>query len=80
MEEVELRQVTHDAGDMSKQVDSWVDMLRREYGFGSLGIGISECHIYVVILPGVRLDRRDIISKVVLWTQTPKTDLPLEMM
>jgi hypothetical protein len=33
-----------------------------------------------VILPGVLLVRRHIISKFILWTLTPKTDMPLEMM
>jgi hypothetical protein len=34
----------------------------------------------VVILPGVLLVQWAIISKFVLWTLTPKTDIPLEMM
>jgi hypothetical protein len=33
-----------------------------------------------VIPPGVFLVRRDIISKHVLWTVAPKTDMPLKMM
>jgi hypothetical protein len=33
-----------------------------------------------VILPGVLLVRRDIISKFVLWTLAPKSDMSLEMM
>jgi len=68
MEEVELREVAHDTGNMSKQVESSVDMARREFGIGSLGVGIAEHSIYIVIPPGVLLVRRDIISKFVLWT------------
>jgi hypothetical protein len=34
----------------------------------------------VVIPLGVMLVRWDIISKFVLWTLSPETDIPLEMM
>jgi len=80
MEEVGLREVAHDTVNMSKHVESSVDMARREFGIGCLGVGIAERSIYVVIPPGVLLVRRDIISKFVLWTLAPKTDMPLEMM
>ena len=42
MEEVGLREVTHDTGNMSKHVESSVDMARREFGIGCLGVGIAE--------------------------------------
>jgi len=80
MEEVGLREVAHDTGNMSKHVESSVDMARREFGIGCLGVGIAECSILVVIPPGVLLVRRDILSKFVLWTLAPKTDMPLRMM
>jgi len=80
MEEVGLREVAHDKGNMSKHVESSVNMARREFGIGCLGVGIAERSIEVVIQPGVLLVRRDIISKFVLWTLAPKTDMPLEMM
>jgi hypothetical protein len=72
--------VAHDRGNMSKQVESSVNMLRRELGSGCLGFGIVGHSIYVVILPGVLVVRRDIVSKFILWTFAPKTDMPLEMM
>jgi hypothetical protein len=80
MEEVGLREVAHDIGNMSKQNDSSVSMARREFGIGCFGVGIAERSIYVVIPPVVLLVRRDIISKFVLWTLAPNTDMPLEMM
>jgi len=42
MQEVGLREVTHDTGNMSKHVESSVDMARREFGIGCLGVGIAE--------------------------------------
>jgi len=42
MEEVGLREVAHDTGNMSKQVESLVNMVRREFGIGCLGVGIAE--------------------------------------
>jgi hypothetical protein len=80
MEEVRLREVAHNTGNMSKLVESSVNMARQEFGIGCLGVGIAEHSIEVVIPPRVLLVRRDIISKFVLWTLTPKTDMPLEMM
>jgi hypothetical protein len=41
-EEVGLREITHDTGNMSKHVESSVDMARREFGIGCLGVGIAE--------------------------------------
>ena len=79
IEEVGLREVVHDTGNMSKQVESSVNMARREFGIGCLGVGIAEHSILVVIPPGVFLVRRDIISNLVLWTLAPKTDMPPEM-
>jgi len=80
MEEVGLREVAHDPRNMLKHVESSVNMARQEFGIGSLGVGIAERSILVVISPGVLLVRRDIISKFVLWTLAPGTDMSLEMM
>jgi hypothetical protein len=80
MEEVGLREVAHDTGDMLKHVESSVNMVGREFGIGCLGVGIAERLISVVIPPGVLVVRRDIISKFVLSTLAPKTDMPLKMM
>jgi hypothetical protein len=80
MEEVGLREVAHDTGNMSKHVESSVNMIRQELGIGCLGVGIAEHSRLVVIPPGLLLVSRDIISKCVLWTLSPKMDMPLEMM
>jgi hypothetical protein len=80
MEEVGLREVAHDTGNMSKHVESLLNMAPREFGIGCLGVGIAEHLMCVGIPPGVLLVRRDIILKFVLWTLVPKTDMPLEMM
>jgi hypothetical protein len=79
MEEVGLREVAHNTGNMSKHVESLVNMARRDFGISSVGVGIAERSISVVIPPGVLLVKRHIISKFVLWTLAPKTDMPLEM-
>jgi len=42
MEEVGLREVAHDTGQMSKHVECWVNMAPREFGIGCLGVGIPE--------------------------------------
>jgi hypothetical protein len=42
MEEVGLREVAHDTGNMSTHIESSVDMVRREFGIGCLGVGIAE--------------------------------------
>jgi hypothetical protein len=42
MDEVGLREVAHDTGNMSKHFESLVNMARREFGIGCLGIGIAE--------------------------------------
>jgi hypothetical protein len=42
MEEVGLREVAHDTGNMSKHVEFSVNMARREFGIGCLGVGIAE--------------------------------------
>jgi len=42
MEEIGLRDVAHDTGNMSKHVESSVDMARREFGIGCIGVGIAE--------------------------------------
>jgi hypothetical protein len=80
MEEVGLQEVAHDTQNVSKHVESSVNIAQREFGIACLGVGIAECSISVVIPPGVLLVRRDIISNFVLWTVAPKTDMSLEMM
>jgi hypothetical protein len=42
MEEVGLREVANDTGNMAKHVESSVNMARREFGIGCLGVGIAE--------------------------------------
>jgi hypothetical protein len=80
MEEVGLREIAHNTGNVSKHVGSSVKMARREFGIGYLGVGIAERSIKVVIPPGVLLVRMHIISKFVLWTLALNTDMSLEMM
>jgi hypothetical protein len=80
MQEIGHQEVAHDTGNMSKHVKFGVHMARRGFTIGCLGVGIAERFIQVVIPPEVFLVRRDIISKYVLWTVAPKTDIPLEMM
>jgi len=80
MEEVGLREVAHDTGNMSKHVQSSLGIARQEFGIGCHGVGIAERSIYPEIPPEGLLVRRDIISKFVIWTLAPNTDMPLEMM
>jgi len=42
VEEVGLREVAHDTGNMSKHVVSLVHMAQRGFGIGCLGVGIAE--------------------------------------
>jgi len=42
MEEVGLREVTRNTGNMSKHVESSVNMARQDFGIGCLGVGITE--------------------------------------
>ena len=42
IEEVGLREVAHNTGNMSNNVESWINMPRREFGIGWLGVGIAE--------------------------------------
>jgi hypothetical protein len=80
MEEVGRREVAHNTGNMSTHIQSSVNMERREFRIGCVGVGIAECSIKVVIPAGVLLVRRQIISKLVLWTLAPTTDMPLKTM
>ena len=41
MEEVGLREVAHDTGNMSKRVESSVNMAKRQFCIGSLGVVIA---------------------------------------
>jgi hypothetical protein len=80
MEEVELREVTDDTGNVSKQFESSVILEPRDFGIDCLAVGITEHSIQVVIPAGVSLVRTDIITKFVLWKVAPKTNMPVEMM
>jgi len=42
MEKVGLRDVAHNTGIMLKDIESWVNMARREFGMGCVGVGIAE--------------------------------------
>ena len=42
MQEVGLREVAHDAGNMSKHIEYSVNMASQEFGIGCLGVGIAE--------------------------------------
>jgi hypothetical protein len=55
-------------------------MAQRAIIFGHLGVGIVERSQQVVILPGVFLVRKNIITKFGLCTLAPKTDIMLKMM
>jgi hypothetical protein len=45
MEEVVHREVAEDTGNMSKPIESSVNMVPREFGIGCLGVRIAECSI-----------------------------------
>jgi hypothetical protein len=79
MEEVGLGEVVYDTANRSNHVDSAVKMAPQDFGIDCLGVGIADNSLQVVIPPGALLVRSDIISKFVLWTLVPKTDMPLEM-
>jgi hypothetical protein len=55
-------------------------MARREFGIGCLGVGITERSIYFVIPLEVLLVRIHIISKFILWTLAPKTNMVPKIM
>jgi hypothetical protein len=42
MEKVRLREVAHNTGNMLKNIESSVDMARRQFGIGFLSVGIAE--------------------------------------
>jgi len=42
MEEVGLQEIAHNTGNMSKHIESSVNMARREFGIRCLGVGIVE--------------------------------------
>jgi len=42
MEEIRLREGTHNTGNMSKNFESSVNLAQREFGIGCLGVGIDE--------------------------------------
>jgi hypothetical protein len=80
MEEVGLREVAHKTGNVSKHVESTVNIARREFSIIFIGFGITERSMQVVIPPVVLLVRMQIISQFILWTLTPQTNMSLEMM
>jgi hypothetical protein len=80
MEEVGLQEVAHDTQNMSKHVESSVNIAQCEFGIACLGVGIAEFSRSVVIPPGVLLARRDVISNFVLGTVALKTAMSLDMM
>jgi hypothetical protein len=80
MEEIGIREVAHETGDMSKHTESLVDMVRQEFHIGCLSIGFAECSIRAVVPSGVLLVRRDILFKFVLWTLAPNTQMSLTVM
>jgi len=47
MEEVGLREVAHNTRQMSKQVESTVNIAQPQFGIGCLGVGIADCSIHV---------------------------------
>jgi len=71
MREVGLAEVGHDTGNMSKHVESSVNMVRQELGIGFVGVGIAERSIKVVIPLWVLLVRSDMIFKFGIWTLAP---------
>jgi len=42
MDEVGLREVTPDTGNMSKRLESLVNVARREFSIGCLSVGVAE--------------------------------------
>jgi hypothetical protein len=59
MEEVGLKEVTHHIANMSKHVESSVNMVRREFGIPCLGDCITERTMSVVIPPRVLLHQQE---------------------
>jgi hypothetical protein len=45
MEEVWLREIAHNTENMSKHVETLVNMARQEFGIGYRGVGIAELSI-----------------------------------
>lgn len=77
MEVVRLWEVAHDTENMSKYVQSLLNMGPRQLDIGCHRVGIADLSILVMILQGVFLVRRDTIPTLVIWTLAPKTDTPL---
>jgi hypothetical protein len=80
MEEVRLREVTHDTANMFKHIESSVNTAGQDFGTGSLGVGIDEHSINVALKLAVFLVRGDLICTFVLSTLLPKAGMPLGMM
>jgi hypothetical protein len=79
MEEVRLEEVAHNTGNMSKYIKFSLNMARREFDVGCLGVGIAERSMSVVIPPGVLVVRSNMISECILSAFAPKINMPLEM-
>jgi hypothetical protein len=45
IEEVGLKEVAHNTGNLSNQVESSVNMVQPEFSISYLGVGIAECSI-----------------------------------
>jgi hypothetical protein len=80
MDDVGLWEVTQDTGNMLKHIESWVGMVRCKFGIGYHSVGIAERSISVVILTGVLLVRRHIITEFDFWSLALNTDMPLVIM
>jgi hypothetical protein len=42
MEEIGVREVADDTGNLSKNIEYSANMVQREFGIGSFGVGIAE--------------------------------------
>jgi len=45
IEEVSLREIAHNPGNISKHVESFVTMMWRDFGTGCIGVHITESSI-----------------------------------
>jgi len=45
MEKAGFREVNHDTENMSKHIESSVNMMRLAFGIGCFGVGIAECPV-----------------------------------
>jgi hypothetical protein len=64
---------------MSNHIEYLVHILQPDFDVACHAVGIAECSIFVVVMPGVLIISRDILSNARIWTLLPKTHLPLEI-